>query len=80
MGLAAQRAGIERGDELIAVDGVHVSQLTVEELRRRLRGEIGTEVRLTIARGDKILRLAVHRSPLATPAPRASASVQKLQE
>jgi C-terminal processing protease CtpA/Prc len=79
-GLAASTAGIERGDELIVVDGVQVTELTPDELRHKLRGEVGSEVKVTLARGDRILRLSLKRTPLGKPAPTAAPTVEKIAE
>lgn len=79
-GLAASAAGIERGDELIVVDGVQVTELSPDELRRKLRGEVGSEVKVTLARGDRILRVSLKRTPLGKPAPTTAPTVEKIAE
>jgi len=48
----AEGAGIEDGDRLLAVEDQPVANLTVEEAQMLLRGEIGTEVAITVARAD----------------------------
>jgi membrane-associated protease RseP (regulator of RpoE activity) len=46
-----KRAGLEVGDRIVAVDGKDVSTFaTNDELRRALRGDAGTRVRLTVER------------------------------
>lgn len=53
-GTPAARAGIREGDKIIEVNGVSTEKLTVSETAQRLRGEIGTEVRIKIKRvGDE---------------------------
>ena len=44
----ADRAGVREGDQLWKADGVLLSDLNEEELRRRLRGDPGTGVRLAL--------------------------------
>lgn len=44
----AQRAGLEAGDAIIAVNGEDVSQLSLSEVTTRVLGPAGTEVTLTI--------------------------------
>jgi C-terminal processing protease CtpA/Prc len=46
-----QRAGLEPGDEIVAIDGKDVHALGSEdEVRRALRGDVGTKVKLTVVR------------------------------
>lgn len=45
----ADRAGILIGDKIVKIDGTPTDDLTVDEAVSRIRGEIGTEVTLTIA-------------------------------
>jgi hypothetical protein len=49
---SASRAGVRRGDWILAVNGAEVKDLTVEKLLNQLRGRPGTEVRLIIRHGD----------------------------
>ena len=49
-GSPAARAGIRRGDTLIAVDGEPVEVGNLRRTLSRLRGNAGTEVRLTVVR------------------------------
>lgn len=48
----AERAGLEAGDVVLAVDGVPVDGTTMNDQIGRIRGESGTDVTLTIQRGD----------------------------
>jgi carboxyl-terminal processing protease len=48
----AERAGIQAGDYVLAVDGVSVDGSTVNDQVTKIRGEPGTDVTLTILRGD----------------------------
>ncbi|MBX5490504.1 MAG: S41 family peptidase [Chloroflexi bacterium] len=49
-GTPAQRAGIEPGDVLLAVEDQDTAAMPLEEVIRRVRGPKGTPVRLTIQR------------------------------
>ena len=49
-GTPAFRAGMEPGDLIVAVDGDETSGMSLEEVVSTLRGEPGSEVRLTLAR------------------------------
>lgn len=45
-----QKAGIQAGDEILAVDGTPVTEIQPEEVAMRIRGAIGTQVTITIRR------------------------------
>ena len=45
-----QAAGLQSGDEIVAVDGVPVREIQPEEVAMKIRGDAGTEVTLTIHR------------------------------
>jgi carboxyl-terminal processing protease len=63
-GLAAARAGLEPGDELLLIDGRDVRAMSSDQVHAALEGEIGSTVRLTVLRRGEIARLAVERGPL----------------
>ena len=43
-----QKAGLQEGDEILAVDGVPVTQMAFDEVATHVRGQAGTDVVLTI--------------------------------
>ncbi len=49
----ASRAGVKAGDSLVAIDGVAMKGHTIDDVSSRMRGTIGTEVALTLARSGK---------------------------
>lgn len=59
----AQAAGLEPGDRLIAIDGLPVEDQSLEEVQRRLAGEVGSFVELVVVRGTRSLELRVERVP-----------------
>jgi carboxyl-terminal processing protease len=52
-GTPAARAGLQPGDLIVAVGGESVQDVALDKVVRVLRGAPGTNVTLTIARGDK---------------------------
>ena len=46
----AVRAGIKAGDKLIAVDGVSILGLPLDEAVKKMRGPVGTSIDVTVAR------------------------------
>jgi carboxyl-terminal processing protease len=55
----ASAAGLATGDRITAVDGIDAVVLTHDDLVHRLRGPIGSDVQLTVAREGKSDRLNV---------------------
>lgn len=71
--LAAGKAGLQAGDDLLLIDGIDVRQLDAKTIHRLLSGEIDEPVDLTLQRGDEVIRVTVKRSavPRAVPNPKA---------
>lgn len=67
-GLAADKAGLRPGDEILMIDGVYARDLGAAAVRDKLRGPPGSTVDLTVVRGEEVLRVTVTRAPLAAPA------------
>lgn len=52
-GTPGEAAGLRAGDEIIAVDGTPVTEYQPEEVAMHIRGEIGTDVTLTVRRAGE---------------------------
>ncbi|GIU91656.1 MAG: hypothetical protein KatS3mg011_0562 [Acidimicrobiia bacterium] len=63
----AEKAGLRPGDELVAVDGRDVGGLTVDEVTAMVRGPAGTEVELTVRRGEQLVDLRITRARISIP-------------
>jgi predicted metalloprotease with PDZ domain len=63
-GLAAERAGLLPGDEILMIDGRYVRELKSAAVRTLLRGDVGSNVDLTVVRGQEIRRIRVVRGAL----------------
>lgn len=64
----SQRAGLQSGDRILKVNdeqvaGIHIDN---EDVMKRLKGKRGTQVRLTILRGNKVLNKTVKRDVIPT--------------
>ncbi|MBI5596091.1 MAG: S41 family peptidase [Elusimicrobia bacterium] len=55
-GSGAEAAGIKAGDIVTAIDGVPVAGQTPEDIAKKLRGDEGTTVSVTVERGGKAQR------------------------
>jgi carboxyl-terminal processing protease len=49
-GYPAEKNGLRVGDEVVKMDGVELSRLTLEEANHLMRGQIGTTVKLAVRR------------------------------
>ena len=56
----AQRAGLHVGDRFVSIDGLRARDMPIEEAVRRMRGEAGTEVHITLRRAEDAPALDVH--------------------
>ena len=52
-GTPASRAGLQPGDLIVAVDGEPVQDMNLDKVVRKLRGKPGTDVKLTLSRGEQ---------------------------
>ncbi len=61
----AYRAGLETGDYITHLDGKPVLGLTLQEAVEHMRGDIGTEITLTIRReGSELFEVAITRAKI----------------
>lgn len=60
----AEKAGIKSGDFIIKVDGEEYKANELEKLSSAIKGEEGTEIILTIKRGEEFLDITVKREKI----------------
>ena len=63
----AKDAGIKVDDVIVNVNEQSVSGLTVDQVVEKIRGEIGTSVKLDLLRGDKTETITVTRRQITSP-------------
>ena len=66
-GTPASEAGILTGDIFAAVNGLEADQISQLELASQVRGEAGTEVTLTMRRGDELIDFTLIRAHIDIP-------------
>lgn len=66
-GGSAEQAGMMAGDVIIEIEGQSTEGMTTLQARDLVRGKEGTEVRLTIRRGEDVMELQVTRRTVETP-------------
>ena len=57
----AEEAGVQTADQITAVDGQDVTQMTLEEIRALVRGEEGTQVVIDFLRDGQTVRVTLER-------------------
>ena len=62
-GLAAARAGLVPGDEILLIDGRDPRPLDEKQLHALLSGDVDSPVKLTVVRGEEVLRVTLRRTP-----------------
>ncbi len=60
--LAAGRAGLHTGDEILLIDGRDVRELDPRGVHQALSGNVGDPVKLTLLREGHVVRVTLHRS------------------
>jgi carboxyl-terminal processing protease len=63
-GSPAEAAGVQSGDAVLAVDGASVNGSTIQDQVTKVRGPEGTEVTITIQRGDEVFDLTITRAEI----------------
>lgn len=65
----AELSGLMKGDKITGIEGVHISDLRENdaEIRQKIRGSIGSPVRLTVERDDLRRDILVKRGLTITP-------------
>ncbi len=69
-GSPAHKAGIRDADQLVAVDNLYIKpQTMMEEIQSAIRGPVGSEVVISVSRGDppETLKFSLHREPVSLP-------------
>lgn len=68
-GTAARRAGLRFGDRITAVNGVSTAGLSIDAVRDKIRGPIGTGVTVTVERADtrQLEAVTLRRGSVAQP-------------
>ena len=67
VGGPAEEAGMLAGDVIVGIEDQSAAGMTTEEARNLVRGEEGTQVKLTIKRGEETFDLMVTRKQVLTP-------------
>ncbi len=64
----ADQAGIEKGDRILTINGKPTSLMTLEQASQQIKGKVGTDIKLTVAReGVKAFELTITRAQIELP-------------
>ncbi len=61
-GLAAARADLKPGDEILLIDGLDVRFMEPKQIHAALVGEVDSPVKLTLIRNEQVLRVTLKRT------------------
>lgn len=71
-GTPSQQVGLQADDVIIKVDGEDMTEKTISEVVRKIRGEVGTEVVLTIERAGREIEVKITRASIPISTVRAT--------
>lgn len=63
-GAPAEKAGVLIGDKILAIDGRTLKAKSLQDVVNVLRGKAGTQVKLTVLRGDEVRTIKLQRDRL----------------
>jgi carboxyl-terminal processing protease len=63
----ALKAGLQSGDEILAIDGKSTLKMTVEDASKLIRGRVGTAVNLDLGRSNNKLTVKLTRATIEVP-------------
>lgn len=63
----AEAAGLQPDDVVVAVDGEDIRHWTLDEVTATVRGPAGTDVMLTVERGDQVFDITITRAAFVVP-------------
>lgn len=66
-GSPAQKAGVRAGDKIVKISGKDAKGLTVEEAVTKIRGEAGTDIKITFERNGEVLNITITRAEITVP-------------
>jgi carboxyl-terminal processing protease len=67
-GTPAERAGLQRDDIIVEVDGQDIRGQTIDEVTANVRGPAGTDVTLKVDRAGSVFDVAITRAAVVVPA------------
>lgn len=66
-GAPAQAAGVRAGDEIVKINDEDATSLSVDAAVNKIRGEVGTEVKLSLLRNGKSVEVTIKRAQITVP-------------
>ncbi|MFZ1361109.1 MAG: S41 family peptidase [Candidatus Saccharimonadales bacterium] len=63
----AEKAGLQAGDQVVRVNDSVVTKQTVDQVVQKIRGEIGSTVKLSVLRGSDTKEFAITRQAITSP-------------
>lgn len=63
----AQKSGLQAGDQLLGINDEAVGEQTVDQVVQKIRGEVGSTVKLTVLRDDETKEFTITREKITSP-------------
>jgi carboxyl-terminal processing protease len=63
----AEKSGLLAGDQLLAINEEAVGEQTVDQVVKKIRGEVGSTVKLSVLRGDETKEFTITRQTITSP-------------
>ncbi len=63
----AEKAGLAAGDQLLLVNDKNIAKQTVEQVVQKIRGDVGSTVKLTVLRNDEQKEFTITREEITSP-------------
>ena len=60
--LAAGKASLKAGDEILLIDGVDVRAMSSKQVHAALSGDVDSPVKLTLVRDEQVIRVTLKRT------------------
>ncbi|MBI3889536.1 PDZ domain-containing protein, partial [Candidatus Saccharibacteria bacterium] len=63
----AEKAGLQSGDQLLAINDEAIGEQTVDQVVQKIRGEIDSTVKITVLRNDEMKEFTITRAKITSP-------------
>ena len=66
-GQPAKKAGVRAGDIIAKIGDEETTNFTIDQAVNKIRGKAGTDIKLSLIRGDELIELTVTRASISIP-------------
>lgn len=66
-GQPAKKAGVRAGDTIAKIGDEETTNFTIDQAVNKIRGKAGTDIKLSLIRGDELIELTITRASISIP-------------